>query len=148
MIAQGVGSQSVVVVWDVKRRLRDEYEVWTHNGRKNTGRCPVQIAKEAESLGAGEVVFNSIDNDGQMKGYDLILASKLRQAIHLPMTMLGGAGSFTDISELIRTCGVVGAAAGSLFVFKGVYRAVLINYPSPPQKDEIIRFALSQRAVV
>jgi imidazole glycerol-phosphate synthase subunit HisF len=58
------------------------------------------------------------------------------------MTILGGAGSLAHIGELITACGVVGAAAGSLFVFKGSYKAVLINYPSPSQKDELIRSAL------
>ncbi len=145
MVAQEIGNQSVVVVLDVKKNLLDgNYQVWTHNGRKNTRKCPVQLAQEAESRGAGEIVINSIDNDGQMQGYDVTLACQLRETIHLPMTMLGGAGAFRHISQLIRACGVVGAAAGSLFLFKGVQRAVLINYPSPTQKDEAIRAALSR----
>ena len=77
-----------------------------------------------------------------MKGYDLALAARLRQALKVPMTVLGGAGSLADIGKLIEACGVVGAAAGSLFVFKGTYKAVLINYPNPAQKDDIIRTAL------
>jgi cyclase len=117
--------------------------VWTHNGQKNSGKSPVQIAQEAESFGAGEIVVNSIDNDGQMKGYDLELANWIRKAIRLPLTVLGGAGSLADIGRLIATCGVVGAAAGSLFVFKGPYRAVLINYPRQRQKEDLIRSALS-----
>lgn len=145
MIAEEIGNQSVVVVLDVKkRRLSREYEVWTHNGLKNTGRSPVELAREAESLGAGEIVINSIDNDGEMKGYDLALAGEIRQATQLPITILGGAGALADIGQLISTCGVVGAAAGSLFVFKGAYRAVLINYPNPTQKDDLIRAALSR----
>jgi len=145
-IAQEIGTQSVVVVLDVKKRLSGgDYEVWTHNARRSTGKSAVEAAKEAESLGAGEIVVNSIDNDGQMKGYDLTLAQNMRQAIALPMTMLGGAGSLSDIAQLISKCGVVGAAAGSLFVFKGVYRAVLINYPNPAQREGLIRSALGDR---
>jgi imidazole glycerol-phosphate synthase subunit HisF len=144
-IAEAVGSQSVVVVFDVRQRATGtDYEVWTHNARRNTGRRAVDAIREAESFGAGEILVNAIDNDGRMQGYDLTLAKQVRKATRLPMAVLGGAGSLADIRELIRTCGVVGAAAGSLFVFKGPYRAVLINYPSADQKDEIMRSALSQ----
>jgi cyclase len=144
-IAQEIGSQSVVVVFDVSRRSNGtDYEVRTHNARKHTGKLAAQAVREAASLGAGEIVVNSIDNDGQMKGYDLTLARSVREATRLPMTVLGGAGSLADIGELISTCGVVGAAAGSLFVFKGVYKAVLINYPNRTQKDDLIRSALSR----
>ena len=141
-IAAEIGSQSVVVVLDVKKSLFGKYEVYTHNGKKKTGRTPIELAQQAEKLGAGEIVINSIDLDGQMTGYDLDLATKIREAIRLPMTLLGGAGSISDIGSLIQTCGVIGAAAGSLFVFKGVYRAVLINYPSIIERDVLIRSAL------
>jgi cyclase len=90
-----------------------------------------------ESLGAGEVVVNAIDRDGEMKGYDLELISRVREATSLPMTVLGGAGSLSDIEGLIRQFGIIGAAAGSLFVFKGKYRAVLINYPRQIEKDAL-----------
>jgi cyclase len=142
-IAQEIGNQSVVVVFDVSRRWNStDYEVKTHNARKNTGRLAAEAVREAASLGAGEIVVNSIDNDGQMKGYDLTLARSVREATRLPLTVLGGAGSLADVGTLISTCGVVGAAAGSLFVFKGAYRAVLINYPTRTQKDDLIRSAL------
>lgn len=142
-IADEVGRQSVVVVIDVKKRmLSKEYDVYIHNGRKNTKRNPIELAKQMELLGAGEIVLNSIDQDGQMKGYDLALAQKLREAVGIPITILGGAGSLQDIEKLVSTCGVVGASAGSLFVFKGVYKAVLINYPNIVQRDELVARAL------
>jgi imidazole glycerol-phosphate synthase subunit HisF len=141
-IAQAIGSQSVVVVLDVKQAGGNVYDVHTHNGTKRTGKEAAQAAAEIERLGAGEIVVNSIDRDGLMKGYDLALATRMRAATRLPMTVLGGAGSLADIGALIGACGVVGASAGSLFVFKGAYRAVLINYPSQAQKDEIIRSSL------
>lgn len=144
-IADEIGGQSVVVVIDVvkKRGLLGgtTYEVMTHNGTKKTGLDPIAFAQRAASLGAGEIVINSIDNDGMMKGYDLDLAKKVRDAVSVPMTVLGGAGSHNDLADLFRACGVVGAAAGSLFVFKGVYRAVLINYPTPLQRDQTIALA-------
>jgi len=136
--AKMVGSQSVVAVMDVKKSQANcNYEIWTHNGSKPTGKSPAEFARQVESLGAGEVVINSIDNDGMMKGYDLALVRTIRESINLPITVLGGAGSLKDIRELINIFGIIGAAAGSLFVFKGVYRAVLINYPSRSEKDGI-----------
>ena len=90
-------------------------------------------------MGAGEIVINSIDNDGVMKGYDDDIIEKIREAINIPMTVLGGAGSLQDIETLIRKYGVIGASAGSLFVFKGVYKAVLINYPNPEEKDKLLK---------
>ena len=144
-IAREVGSQSVVVVLDVKRRMFGRgYEVYTHNGMRSARRGVIEAAQEAERLGAGEVVVNVIDNDGTMKGYDLELARQMRDALSIPLTVLGGAGSLAHISELVSACGVVGAAAGSLFVFKGPYRAVLINYPTPAARDELVRNALPQ----
>ena len=139
-IAREIGRQSVVVVFDVSRHSNGkDYEVRTYNGTKKTGKLAVQAIKEAQEQGAGEIVVNSIDNDGQMKGYDLILARSVRETTYLPMTILGGAGSLADIGNLIRVCGVVGAAAGSLFVFKGAYKAVLINYPGVSLRDELIQ---------
>ena len=143
-IANEIGRQSVVIVLDVKKRmLGEDYDVFTHNGKKNTRRRLLEVATQAEALGAGEIVINSIDNDGQMKGYDLALAQKVRSAVKIPITILGGAGSLNDVADLIRSCGVVGASAGSLFVFKGVYKAVLINYPNAKQRDELVRTALA-----
>jgi cyclase len=143
VIADEIGSQSVVVVLDVRKRTDGcDYEVWTHNGRRRTGKSLRCVLAEVQALGAGEIVVNSIEEDGRMMGYDLELADLVRGATRLPMTMLGGAGSLADIGRLISACGILGAAAGSLFVFKGVYRAVLINYPNGSQKDELIRKAL------
>lgn len=147
MTADEIGSQSVVLVLDVKKsRSASVYEVWTHNGRRNTGASASEIAQQAQTLGVGEIVINSIDEDGRMMGYDLELGKMMRKLVTVPLTVLGGAGCLADIAALIQACGVVGAAAGSLFVFKGVYRAVLINYPSPSQKEGVISSAMSSKA--
>ena len=124
-ISQRVGSQSVIVVLDVKKKIFGGYEMYTHNGKKSTGQSPIDLAQKAEKFGAGEVVVNSIDNDGAMAGYDLSLALKVRKAINIPITLLGGVGDLKHIEELIKLCGVVGAAAGSFFVFKGIYKVAL-----------------------
>jgi cyclase len=138
-IADRVGAQSVIVVLDVKKKLLGGYEVFTHNGKKATGINPFKFVEEAQKLGAGEIVINSIDKDGVMKGYDMDLIAKIREKITLPMTVLGGAGSLQDIEKVIDVHGVIGVAAGSLFVFKGPYKAVLINYPTQIEKNKIFK---------
>ncbi len=145
-VADAVGRQSAVAVLDVKAGRWGKYEVWTQNGTKSTKRSPKELAIELVQAGVGEIVLNSIDNDGRMKGYDLKMVEPVREAIDVPLTVLGGAGSLKDIGELIRRFGVIGAAAGSLFVFKGVYRAVLINYPSAAERDQIFGEYLARGA--
>ncbi len=139
-ISKEIGSQSVVVVLDVKKHIfGSKYEIMTHNGQHKTGLNPVELACEAERHGAGEIVINSIDNDGVMNGYDIDFAKKVRKAISIPMTILGGAGSLEDVGRLIHEFGTIGASAGSLFVFKGIYKAVLINYPNINERDWLIK---------
>lgn len=138
-IAEEIGRQSVVIVIDVKKRMfSKEYDVWINNGKQNTKLNALEFAVQAAKLGAGEIVVNAIEHDGKMKGYDITLATRLREVVNIPITILGGAGSLGDMQALFAKCGVVGAAAGSLFVFKGVYRAVLISYPNSQQKDALI----------
>lgn len=139
-----VGSQSVVVVLDVKKTgLLGRQEVVVRNGAVRTGQEPASFAKHAQDLGAGEVVLNVVDRDGRMTGYDLDLVDRVWPAVNVPLTVLGGAGSIGDIGELVRKYPVIGAAAGSLFVFKGKYRAVLINYPTPAEREQLIHDSLS-----
>lgn len=138
-IAERVGSQSVIVVLDVKKKVFGGYEVYTHNAKRATNINPFEYAEKAQKLGAGEIIINSIDQDGMMKGYDMTLIDKVRERITIPITVLGGAGSLVDIEKVIHRHGVIGVAAGSLFVFKGVYKAVLINYPAREEKEEIFQ---------
>jgi cyclase len=144
-MAAAVGQQSVVAVLDVRRRtglFSKGYELCTHNGKTVHKLEPVAFAKQLQDAGAGEIVINSVDRDGLMQGYDLELATQFKQALKVPLTFLGGVGSLDHMGELISKLGVVGVAAGSLFVFKGKYRAVLINYPNPEQKIKLCREAL------
>jgi len=138
-MAERVGNQSVVVVFDVKKKsLSTKYELYTLNGTKPTGIDPIHFATEMQKLGAGEIVLNSIDQDGVMKGYDMNLINRIREVINIPITVMGGGGTLEDIGGVIQQHGIIGVAAGSLFVFKGKYRAVLINYPTPKEKEELI----------
>jgi cyclase len=134
-----VGSQSIVAVLDVKRaHSGGRYEVWIRNGSVNTRKCVVEVARQMESLGAGEVVINSIDNDGLMNGYDSELVEQVWGSIGIPLTVLGGAGTLDHMRRLICLYGAIGLAAGSMFVFKGVFKAVLINYPTVAEKEALL----------
>jgi len=136
--ARRVGSQSVVAVLDTKKTgMFGKVEVVTHNGTQRTGLDPFAFAVQLESLGAGEVVINNVDADGMMMGYDLELIAKIQDAINVPLTALGGAGSLMDIEDLVKKFGLIGCGAGSIFVFKGKHRAVLINYPDQHKKDAL-----------
>jgi cyclase len=143
-IADRVGSQSVIVVLDIKKKFLGGYEVFTHNGRKASGINPVKFAIELQQLGAGEIILNSIDQDGTMKGFDMNLIDKVAEVTSIPLTVLGGAGSLLDIEKVIDKHGVIGVAAGSLFVFKGPYKAVLINYPTQQEKDIIFKIDINE----
>jgi len=139
-IADAVGRQSVTVVLDVRKRRRlmsAGYELCTHNAKKAYNVDILSLISEFQKAGAGEIVVNSVDRDGMMKGYDLELAAQVKSMANVPVTFLGGAGSLGDLSDLVSLVGIVGAAAGSLFVFKGKYRAVLISYPTSDQKNMI-----------
>jgi cyclase len=147
-MAAAVGRQSVVAVLDVRKRsglFARGYEVCTHNGKITHKLDPLVLVKQLQDAGAGEIVVNSVDRDGQMQGYDLELATQFKQALKVPVTFLGGAGSLEHLGELVSKLGVVGAAAGSLFVFKGKYRAVLITYPTPQQKKVLCHEALKSK---
>ena len=139
-IAGIVGNQSIVVVLDVKKKkFSKKYELYTHNGKQRSRLNPIKLAKQVELLGCGEIVINSIDQDGMMAGYDNEIINAIRDVVSIPITVLGGAGSLEDIGQIINQHGIIGVAAGSLFVFKGKYKAVLINYPNPKEKESLLK---------
>jgi len=133
-IGDAIGKQSVVVVIDVKKSSsifsRMTYEVYTLNGKNKFKYSLKECIKFINEIGIGELVINSIDNDGLMTGYDHALVKFVRDNTDYPVTFLGGAGELDHIGKLFEDYGTIGAAAGSLFIFKGKYKAVLINYPS------------------
>jgi imidazole glycerol-phosphate synthase subunit HisF len=138
-ISEKIGRQSVVVVLDIKKKiLSSGYDVWTHNGENNTKRDVIDVIQQIQNLGVGEIVLNFIDLDGTMKGYSIDIVKYLKGYITVPLSIMGGAKSLKDMGNMISECGLIGVSAGSLFVFKGKYRAVLINYPARQQKEEFI----------
>jgi cyclase len=136
--AKCVGSQSVVVVIDVKKTgIFKQSEIVTHNATVRTGLKPEIFARKMQDLGAGEIILNSVDQDGTMLGYNFDLVEEVYNNINIPLTALGGAGSISDLRKLVLKHPIIGAAAGSFFVFKGKYRAVLINYPKRKELELI-----------
>lgn len=134
-IACVIGKQSVVVVLDVKKaRWGQGYNVYTHNGIKKYSKKLDDVLDEISNHEVGEVVINSIEDDGQMCGYNYELSDIVTSKLNIPVTMLGGASSYDDIKSLIARHKIIGAAAGSLFVFKGRLKAVLINYPNREER--------------
>jgi|TARA_B110000438_G_scaffold64796_1_gene65320 cyclase len=139
-LSESVGSQSLVVVLDIKKKyLSTNYNVLINNGKDKTGINLTSFVSSLQALGAGEIVLNSIDRDGSMQGYDYKAIDQVRANTTLPLTVLGGAGNLSHIEDLISKYGIIGAAAGSIFVFKGKYKAVLINYPNEKEKMNLIK---------
>ena len=131
-IANEIGSQSVVFCLDYKRNfITQKNTIFSLNGKSKHKINIFEIAKEAERLGAGEIVFNSIDRDGTLKGYDIDFAQKIRNHISTQISFMGGACSMENMEEILDKVGIVGLVAGSMFVFKGKFRAVLLSYERP-----------------
>ena len=137
-IGNAIGKQSLVVVLDVKKKgFFGNYELYTHNGKKGSKYKLKEYLAILNEIGIGEIVVNSIDEDGKMKGYDFKLYDIVRDLTSMPMTILGGAGSLDDIRVAIERYKTIGVSAGSLFVFRGKYKAVLINYPDRSTRHEM-----------
>ena len=123
------GSQSIVVCMDIRKSMFGKHEVYIRNGGTATKMNPVDHAKNVERMGAGEIIVNSIDRDGTMIGYDVDLISKVSRNVSIPVLASGGAGNLDHFREAVETGGASALVAGSMFVFHGKHRAVLINYP-------------------
>lgn len=127
-IASQIGSSSTVGVIDVRRSLLGRAVVWSHTGGRVGVQDPVAYAELLQRNGAGEILVSAVDRDGTMKGYDLDLVARVSRAVDVPVVALGGAGSVDDLATVLAS-GAAAAAAGSLFVFHGPHKAVLISFP-------------------
>ena len=133
------GSQSIVISIDVKKKLFGKYEVFISDGTKPTGLDPVAHAAKMEKLGAGEILINSIDRDGSMEGYDIDLTRMVANAVGIPVIACGGAGCLSDFIAPIKDGNASAVSAGSMFVFFGPRRSVLINYPKKEELTDIFQ---------
>lgn len=131
-LAEQFGSQSIVVGIDVKRDWLTRPRVMTHAGTRRSTRDVIAYARELQERGAGEILLTAINHDGMQQGYDLPLIESVSAAVSIPVIACGGAGTLADLGQAVQA-GASAAAAGSLFVFTGPHRAVLINYPSAPE---------------
>ena len=136
------GSQSVIVSIDVKKNRSGNYEIFTDNGKKPTGINPRDFATQIEKMGAGELFLNSIDRDGMMNGYDLDLIKEISGVTSIPLIACGGAGKIEDFRKAIDA-GASAVSAGSMFVFYGSYRAVLINFPAYNELKSILSYNIT-----
>ena len=132
------GSQSVIVTIDVKKDFWGKEKVFINNGKKNTKIDILTHCKEMERLGAGEIVINSIDRDGVMKGFDIELLKKIKDEINIPIVALGGAGKYEDISNVFKQTNISAVGVGSMFIYQGALNGVLINYPSYDKLQKIV----------
>ena len=131
------GSSTICISIDVKKNFWGKYEVYTHGGKINTRLDPLQVAIDADKAGAGELMITSIDQEGTSKGYDLSLIKNITDNVSVPVIASGGAGSIQDLQKAVIETGVSAVAAGSMFVFQGKHRAVLITYPSADELQKI-----------
>ncbi|WP_116963012.1 AglZ/HisF2 family acetamidino modification protein [Fastidiosibacter lacustris] len=133
------GSQSIVVSIDVKKSLMGRYEVYVNNGKTRTKQAPIEYAKKIQDLGAGEVIVTSINREGTGSGYDLELLSQISSAVEIPIVASGGANSIDDFAQAVSKAHVSAVSAGSMFVFHGKHRAVLITYPSYEKLEQALQ---------
>jgi len=136
MAAEAFGSSTITVCVDVKRDFLGKEKVWFKAGTKSLNADPVKFARQMEECGAGEIIIQSIDRDGTMEGYDINLVKKIAESVSIPIVALGGAGTLSHLMDLNISVSLSGFAAGSMFVYHGDRRAVLVNYPG---KEEIVK---------
>jgi cyclase len=136
--AERFGSQSIVISIDVKKLDTEGYVVYTHGGTKATGLHPVEYANQMEAHGAGEILLTSIDRDGTQQGYDIDLIKQVTEHVTIPVIASGGAGKVDDFGTAIKQGGASACAAGSMVVFFGRNRAVLINFPDRQELVQVL----------
>ena len=137
--AETFGSSTIVVCIDVKKNMFGKEKQWINNGKKSTTYTPEDFAVLMEKNGAGEIIIQSITNDGSMDGYDLALIEKISRAVSIPVTALGGAKDIADLELAYKQGHATGLAAGSIFVYQSKRRGVLITYPEKEQIDKLFK---------
>jgi len=137
------GSSTIVVSIDVKKNIFGKELTYIYSGKKATKYDPVGFARLMEDMGAGEIIINSIEHDGMMQGYNIPLIRRISEAVSIPVVALGGAGSNNDLKTAITEGYASAVAAGSMFVYHGPRRAVLVNYPEKEELNLLFNNSLS-----
>ena len=133
------GSSTICVSIDAKKNFWGNYEIYTNGGKKSTKKDPVKFAMEMDKIGVGELIINSIDRDGTMEGYDIELLKKITDVVNMPVIACGGAGNINHFGEAVHQGRASAVAAGTMFVFHGKHRAVLISYPSQQELSRVFK---------
>lgn len=128
-ISDVYGNQAVIVSIDVKRNFWGNYEVWSHAGKKNTRKNPVDWAVEVETIGAGEILLTSIDKEGTWSGFDISQIRNVTEAVSIPVIAHGGAGNISHIGEVVKQTNASAVALGSMVVYQQKGYGVLVNFP-------------------
>lgn len=135
--SKAFGASTIAVCMDVKKNLWGKELVYTNNAKVAHKYNPVEFAHILEDNGVGEIVIQSIENDGLMNGYNIELVKKIAEKLTIPVTALGGAGKYTHLKEMYKAYKVCGLGSGSTFIYQGAMKGVLINYPTLEEKKEI-----------
>jgi cyclase len=138
LAADRFGSQSIVVSVDARKKAFGRYEVYSRGGTKGTGLDPIKFAVQMEQMGAGEILLTSVDRDGTQEGYDIELIQKVASAVSIPVIASGGAGKVEDFGVAVKQGGASACAAGSMVVYFGRNRAVLINFPDRKELEQVL----------
>jgi cyclase len=133
------GSSTIVVSMDVKKKLYSKKQLYIFGGSNSTGIDPISFASLMQKMGAGEIIINSIEKDGTMQGYDLELIRLVAESVSIPVVALGGAGEPDDFKKAVNQAYASAVAAGSMFVFHGPRKAVLVNYPDKDVLEKIFQ---------
>ncbi|NWG08524.1 MAG: imidazole glycerol phosphate synthase subunit HisF [Chloroflexi bacterium] len=136
--AERFGSSTIVVSMDIRKKMFGRYEVVIYGGRKGMGLDPVEFASVMEKMGAGEILLTAIDRDGTQEGYDIDLIKSVTSSVSIPVIACGGAGRIDDFGLAVKDGGASACAAGSMVVYFGRNRAVLINYPDRDKLEAIL----------
>lgn len=127
--ADSFGSSTITVCIDVRKTLLGKEQIWIHGGTKSLDIELIEFAQLMQEKGAGEIIIQSINHDGTMKGYDIDLIKRVSAALTIPIVALGGAGSLEHMKKAYEEGHANGLGAGSLFIYQGPRHGVLINYP-------------------
>lgn len=137
-IAEVYGNQAVIVSIDVKKNFWGTYEVFSHAGKNNTKKNPVDWAVEVESIGAGEILLTSIDREGTWSGFDVNLVKKVTDVVSIPVIAHGGAGTTEHIGEVVKQGNASAVALGSMVVYQQKGYGVLVNFPDKKELEKIL----------
>lgn len=137
-LAEHFGNQAVIGSIDVKKNLFGKYEVYSHSGKKNTKKNPVEWAQELEKRGAGEILITSMDREGTWNGFDDELVKKITSSVNVPVIANGGAGNLQHIQSVVKNAHASAVALGSMVVYQKKGLGVLVNFPERKELENTL----------